>query len=98
MTKVTKNQTDAMTVLVKTCLNNIFTETLRNGHLARSFAKAGTVNVEDLIVAGWTRTEAEKTFNGLVKHGLVHEEMKGTFFSLTGDWDTIRRETHSPVE
>ena len=50
MTKVTKNQTDAMTVLVKTCLKNIFTETLRNGHLARSFAKAGTVNVEDLIV------------------------------------------------
>ena len=92
MTNLTKKQTKAMTDLVKTCLENVFAETSKGDHLALSFAKAGAVAVEDLIWAGWTVAAAEKTFDELVAKGLIHEEWYGAFFSLTGDWDTIRRD------
>ena len=94
---ITKNQTDAMTVLMTSCLSNMFKETQRVDHWARAIARAGVVSVEDLIVAGWTRTEAEKTFGELVAKGLIHREIKSRGDSEASDHINSARRSKGSV-
>ena len=90
MLKLTRNQSEAMTTLIKSCLHNMCGETLED----LQEDPYTWVDVEDLVNAGWGQKEAEGTFGSLIAQGLIYEDEinRGQIlFSLTGDWDELAK-------
>ena len=90
MLKLTRNQSEAMTALVKTCLENMGGKTL--AHLEED--PCTWVDVSDLVLAGWSQKEAEGTFGSLITKDLIYEDEMNRgqiLFSLTQDWDELRK-------
>jgi len=84
--KLTTNQADAMTALIKSCLDGMGGENLANLQ-CDPFV---WVSADDLIDAGWGRKEAEGTFGSLIAAGMAYQ-YEDDLFALTEDWDELAK-------
>ena len=84
MIDLTPNQQLAMQALIKSCLSNIGGSTLADLE-ADPFV---WVEVDDLIVAGWSPKEAQGTFASLLVADLVYAA-EYEVYALTEDWDLL---------
>ena len=90
MTNLTKNQANAMTALIKSCLDNMGGEDLQD----LQDDPLTWVDAADLVEAGWEQKQAEGTFGSLVAEGLIWEDEinhNQILFSLTGDWEELAK-------
>jgi len=90
MTNLTKNQTEAMTALIKSCLFNMGGKTLSD----LQEDPYTWVDASDLVEAGWDQKQAEGTFGSLVAQSLIYEDEinRGQIlFSLTQNWDELAK-------
>ena len=90
MLKLTRNQSEAMTALIKSCLHNMCGKTLED----LQEDPYTWVDVSDLVKSGWEQERAEGTFGSLIAKGLIYEDEinRGEIlFSLTQDWDELRK-------
>ena len=90
MLQLTRNQSEAMTALIKSCIWNMGGETLE--HLIED--PCTWVDASDLVSAGWEQKEAEGTFGSLIAKGLIYEDEMNRgqiLFSLTQDWDELSK-------
>ena len=83
---LTKNQSAAMTALIKSCLSNMGGENLAD----LQCDPFTWVSADDLIDAGWGRKEAEGTFGSLVAADMVYDNFD-SMFALTDDWDNLAK-------
>jgi len=90
MTTVTKNQAEAMTTLIKVCLDNMGGSNLSD----LQDDPYVWINTSDLVDAGWSQKQAEGTFGSLVAQGLIYEDEMNRgniLFALTENWDELSK-------